>query len=158
MIVLLIITAVLFIIYNVFVLYKFGIPESLSATSYHFKEKYNQHWWFSLICLIIIIGLFPIWISISSEITQFLVFLSCSGILFIGASPFFLNGMEKPIHYISGIITTITFIIWFILNGYYLWLIYIGISCIPFIIWKPKCFIYFIEIIAYIYSVLFLLM
>lgn len=100
MIVLLIITAVLFIIYNVFVLYKFGIPESLSATSYHFKEKYNQHWWFSLICLIIITGLFPIWISISSEITQFLVFLSCSGILFIGASPFFFkwNGKTNTLY------------------------------------------------------------
>ena len=155
---LLIITAILFILYNIFVLYKFGVPESLSATSYLFKEKYNQHWWFSLICLIIIVGLFPNWINISSTITQFLVFLSCAGILFIGASPFFLKGMEKPIHYISGIITTITFILWFIFNGYYLWLIYISITCIPFILWKPKCFIYFIEIIAYIYSVLFFLL
>lgn len=157
MVTLLLITAVLFIFYNIFILWKFGIPESLSATSYLFKEKYNQHWWFSLICVIIIIGLFPNWVTISTLNTQFLVFLSCCGILFIGASPFFLKGMEKPIHYISGIITTITFILWFILNGYYLWLIYIGITCIPFIIWKPKCFIYFIEIIAYIFAIIFLI-
>jgi hypothetical protein len=156
--ILLLITAILFVIYNIFVLIKFGVPESLSATSYLFKEKYNQHWWFSLICVVIIIGLIPIWIELSSINTQFLAFLSCGGILFIAASPFFKNGMDKKVHYTAGIITTITFILWFIFNGYYLWLIYIGITCIPFITWKPKSFIYFIEIIAYIYSILFILM
>ena len=153
---LLLITTICFIIYNIFILYKFGVPESLSATSYLLKEKYNQHWWFSLICLIIITGLFPNWINISTINTQCLVFLSCAGILFIGSSPFFLKGLDKIVHYSSGLITALTFILWFIFNGYYLWLIYIGISCIPFIIWKPKSFIYFIEIIAYVFAIIFL--
>lgn len=156
MVTLLLITALLFIVYNIFILCNFGVPESLSATSYLLKEKYNQYWWFSLICLIIITGLFPLWIEISTINTQCLVFLSCAGILFIGASPFFLKELDKIVHYSSGLITALTFILWFILNGYYLWLIYIASTCIPFIIWKPKSFIYFIEIITYVFAIIFL--
>lgn len=154
---LLFITSSLFLIYNLFIIWQFGIPESLSATSYLFKEKYNQHGWFSLICLIIIIGLFPNWVAISSINTQFLAFISCAGILFIAASPFFHNKLEKPIHYISGLITTVTFILWFLINGHWQWLIYILITLIPLVIWKPKCYVYFIEIIAYVYTTIFLL-
>lgn len=155
--ILLLITASLFIIYNVFILYNFGVPESLSETSYLLKEKYKQPWWFSLVCVIIIIGLLPNWIIISTINTQFLVFIACVGVLFIAASPFFLKGLDKPVHYTSGVVTAVCFILWFIFNGQCIWLMYILLFFIPLIVWKPKCFIYFIEIIAYIFVILFLI-
>lgn len=157
MITLLIITCCIFIIYNIFILTKFGVPESLSATSYLLEKKFKQHWWFTIICVNITIGLLPNWIEIGYENTQCLVFLACGGIMFIAVSPFFKDGLDKPVHYGSGIITALCFILWFLLNGYWFWLLYVVFLSVILIIWKPKCYTYFIEIVAYFISCVFLL-
>lgn len=142
-----VIGATLFLIYCaiIFFINNRKVPESVSATSYILTEhKKGYHFGFSLICLIVACTLFPMWISITPEVWMFLTFLACVGILFAGSTPFFREGLEKPIHYIAGGIAGLAYIAWFILVGGWIWLCVViamvGISLLWFWDWKPYVF------------------
>lgn len=149
--ILLIITGICFLIYNIYVIGIFGLPESLSETSYLFKENGKSHWWFTFICFIISIGLFPIWVGISHINYQFLCFLGCAGIMFAGCTPFFREDFHKPIHYASAIIAFISSIVWLGLMGYYIYVILSFISILLLLItFGFKYYVYFAEVVIYI--------
>ena len=139
------------VLYNGYVIIKSeSIPESISATSYFFKDRFNKPYLFTLYCVSTVAILFPIWLGKSPEEWQFLVFLSCGGILFAGVTPFFREDFEKPIHYIAGIIAVISCIIWMFLNN----MVYVLITEILLIIvcmfYNKKNYVYYIEIIGLI--------
>lgn len=158
-VILLLISLVCFILYNVFVLMDFGLPESISATSYLFKEKYNKHWLFSILCGIIVVGLFPLWVTLSVESYQFLVFLTCAGILFAGCTPLFREDLQKYVHYTSGIIAFISVVIWLIVCGHVLSIINIMLLCLALLsLFGFKYYVYFGEVVAYLMLIVILLL
>lgn len=71
------------------------LPESLSATAYLWPR-----WVFPTIMTFTGFGLLPCWLELSEgHPLQFLVFLSCIGLVFVGATPNFRNDkLEYSIH------------------------------------------------------------
>lgn len=99
--------------YLTFVVKCFGIPRSLSDTYYLLGKN---GWIFQ-----VVIGLFgsllmPVWIDLSSENTQFLVFLSCGGLMFVAAAPCFKVEMEGKVHYSSAAVCCISAVVWLLLE------------------------------------------
>lgn len=141
--------ALLTFIYNGYIIYKIkDIPESISQTSYIYGELNGKNYLFTCFCLIVVIILFPIWITFSEENFRAFVFLSCLGILFAGATPFFKESFQKPIHYISGLIVVVMYVIWLILSGYIVLLFAEIILTLICILFDKKNYVFYIEIIG----------
>lgn len=143
------IVSIIFFIYNIYVIYHIGLPESVSATSYFFLEKHNKPYIFTLMSFLLGITILPAWLTISPENWQFLAFLTVGGILFAGATPLFRSDFEKPIHYTSGILLLLTYITWFIVTGNYDMLLLTAILCFFGIIHSPQSYVYIFEVIGY---------
>ena len=90
------------------------IPESISATAYIENRK---SWYFSIYSIGTGVLLLIPWIEATPETWQFLVFISCMGMIFAGTTPFFKSKFEAPIHYTSGAISIVTWIAWMLLVG-----------------------------------------
>ena len=124
MLTILIINILLFLIYNGYIIYKYGIPNSLSETAYMLEKRY---WLFTILCLATGFSTLPIWFNIGSADWNFLKFLSMIGLIFTGATPLFKKELNKPIHYTSAIITCVCMLCWLGLNGFW-WSLGIGIG------------------------------
>lgn len=146
--VLLIVLAIIVVVYNICIISKAGIPESISATSYFFKEFNGKYWLFTIFCFICGLLLFPPWVNISIEKFQFLPFLSCAGILFAGATPLFRESMQKEIHYSGGIIAVLSCVLWLFFNGFYLTLYLEALILFIIISIDKKNYVYYIEIVG----------
>lgn len=77
------------------------MPQSISATVYDLSKK--SKWIFTAVIFAVAFMIVPQMIERASEGTKFLAFLTCGGILGVGADPLCHNE-EHPIHYISAII------------------------------------------------------
>lgn len=153
----LIILFIITIIYNTYIIIKNkNVPESISETSYIFHRLNGKYYLFTCYCFLVTIILLPIWLNFSNEDYQFLVFLSCSGILFAGITAFFKEDFQKTIHYTSGIIAVITYIIWLILSGFINLLIIEILLVLILIILNRKNYVYYTEIVGLI-GLIFLL-
>lgn len=93
-----------------------GIPESLSATYYNLKD---DGWLFQALMVFCGIGLLPSWMDVSSDDWQFLVFLSCAGIVFTGVAPAFKLKLEGAVHYSAAVVCCVSAIVWILLEGMY---------------------------------------
>ena len=83
--VLLFLTLIVFVYLIGFVI-KFGVPESLSAT-YYSLGKYG---WIFQVCIFLVgVLLLPVWLSLSEEAYQSLVFLACASLCFVASAPCF---------------------------------------------------------------------
>lgn len=120
--IILIINILLFLIYNGYIICKYGIPNSLSETAYMLGSR---KWLFTLLCLITAGCILPIWLG--GDDWNFLKFLSMLGLAFTGVSPMFKEGLDKPVHYTSSIITCICMLLWLGLNGFW-WTLGIGVG------------------------------
>lgn len=89
-----------------------GIPESISATSYTVSSDL-----FTAFCILTGFLLLPTWLQASNDNLAFLPFISCAGIIFAGVTPLFREGIQKPIHYISGVVSMICYLIWMLLGN-----------------------------------------
>lgn len=153
---------ILFVLYNVgvLILNHGKAPVSVSETSYILQERLGRkyHFLFTLICIIVCVTFFPLWIASTPDNFQFLVFLSCAGVLFAGSTPFFRESLEKPIHYTAAIITAITYILWFIFVGDTDWLFYTlcAIVFTIFAVWSTRVWLYFVEIYGIIMLAIYL--
>ena len=115
---------ILFCLYNIYIIYKYGLPTSLSETAYMLNTK---KWLFTILCLVTGFSILPIWFNIGSSDWDFLKFLSMIGLAFTGVTPMFKEGLDKPVHYTSSIITCICMLLWLGLNGFW-WSLGIGIG------------------------------
>ena len=118
------INIILFCLYNIYIIYKYGLPTSLSETAYMLEKRY---WLFTILCLVTGFSILPIWFNIGSSDWDFLKFLSMIGLAFTGVTPMFKEGLDKPVHYTSSIITCICMLLWLGLNGFW-WSLCIGIG------------------------------
>lgn len=118
------------------------IPLSLSATA----KLYNKPI-FTIVMVVLSIGLLPCWLILIPKY-QFLAFISCTGLLFVGATPNYNKGiLERIIHFSGAYIGSIASILVMILNECYLGLIAIPIfMSICLIFDKIKNWTYWFEL------------
>ena len=102
------ISFILYLVYNVLALSLFGIPSSLSNTFYLYKE-YKCSWVFTVTLIAMVILLMPSWINMTEGSPfQFLAFLVPMCIAFVAISPNFKNNiLDQRIHFISTVIAAV---------------------------------------------------
>lgn len=91
------------------------IPSSLSNTYYMYKEKKEWLKYLFPIMMFLTSGfLLPAWLEATEgSVWQFLSFLTCASIMFVGAVPNFKNAnIESKIHEISAICAAVFSILW----------------------------------------------
>lgn len=115
--------------YLVFVLFKFGIPRSISDT-YYLLGKYG--WLFQLALAATALTAVPMLIDRSTEDTRFLAFLACAGLLFVSAAPLFKLELEGKVHYTSAVICCVCLVLWQVFNtSWIVPLVAFGLVLIP---------------------------
>lgn len=142
-------------IYNGYILYKYGVPVSLSETSYLLGG--NKRYWFTGYCYLSTFLVIPVLLGIVPETLTFLPFLMCVGLLFSGATPLFKKGLDKPIHMVFSIVSFISFIIFMILIMGWWWLGSFITVLLGFCLWKRNCYTYFAEMLAFLFISIFIL-
>lgn len=150
-----IIFLIISLIYNGYIIYKYGIPVSLSETSYLLGG--NKRYLFTGYCYLSAFLVIPVLLGIVPETLTFLPFLMCVGLLFSGATPLFKKGLDKPVHMIFSIMSFISFIVFIILMMGWWWFGAFALIFTGLCIWKRKCFVYFAEMLAFLFISLFIL-
>lgn len=128
--------------YLVFVLFKFGIPRSISDT-YYLLGRFG--WLFQLALAATALTAVPMLIDRSSEGTQFLAFLACAGLLFVSAAPLFKLELEGKVHYTSAVVCCAGLVLWQVFNtSWIVPLVAFALVLIPMI--RDKKFTWWLEI------------
>lgn len=91
-----------------------GIPSSLSETFYTLGD---DGWLFQMVMITVSIALAMPWLSVSSEYFQFLAFLSCGGLMFVGSAPCFRLPIHGFVHYTSAVVCCVCAVLWQILES-----------------------------------------
>ena len=125
MIILVILTILCYLAYSVKVME--GIPESLSATYYGLKE---DGWLFQALCIGMAFGLLPMWIESCCGEYEYLPFLACGSLGFVGVAPSFKLKLEGMIHYSAAVVCCVSAILWLLLSGNYPIVIWWGCICL----------------------------
>ena len=102
--------------------YSFGIQENISTYFYCLEEWHIDagvlFFWFAVLSAFLAI---PFWLEVSTENTQFLAFLACAGLVFVGAASRFKVDLTGKVHYTAAIICISSSILWLICSG--LWIV-----------------------------------
>lgn len=106
---------------------KDGVPQSLSATYYMLGKN---GWLFQMLMFALSFGLLPVWSSVSEDSWMFLCFLSCGGLLLVGASPLFKLPLESEVHHYSAYVCGASIILWQILEGLWDWVLLSAVICL----------------------------
>ena len=129
--ILLYIATFVFLIYNIYIIWKFGMIPSVSD-SYNLleKEKKGKGILFSVMCIIVGGCMMVYLINTLPNNIQFLGFLTGGAMIFVGAAPQFKEELTGSVHYISACILVIASILivacvsWYILFGWLLYALY----------------------------------
>lgn len=97
-----------------------GIPSSISDTFYSLKHKV----WFGFSMIGTALLLMPSLLNYTPEIYQFLAFLMCAGLCFVGVAPNFKKGMDRPVHIGATCVSAISSQVWIILTQPYVLLLW----------------------------------
>ena len=108
---------ILLTIYIMYAVSVCGVPWSLSDTYYQFKKRGLPAWFFQTAMIVPAMLLVPVWIDCSSEGLQFLAFLSCGGLMFVGAAPLFMEEFQSKVHYTGTAISGLAAVLWLCLSG-----------------------------------------
>lgn len=153
--VLVIISFILYLAYNITSILLFGVPSSLSNTYYLYK-KYNFSWIFSVGLFIMSALLMPGWINLMEGSNfQFLAFLAPIGMTFVAMAPESEgNGLDKTVHFTSAIIAgTLGLIASILVLKSWLAFIIITVAILSLsLITKSlkKCWLYWVETIIFL--------
>lgn len=107
----------LLIVYITYAVRVCGVPWSLSDTYYQLKKRNRPAWLFQLAMIVPAVLLMPVWIECSSENTQFLAFLACGGLMFVGTAPLFKEEFQSKVHYAGTAIAGLATILWVCFSG-----------------------------------------
>jgi hypothetical protein len=127
MINLVLVSLAILLIYTGIVYYLFKIPESYSGTYYLFKDI-GYEWPFTIFCFLTVFTLIAPWMEASSEDYQFLIFLACGSLGFVGAAPLFKikGSTQMKVHFISAGICIVSSMLWVRLETSYCWIPALG--------------------------------
>lgn len=142
------IATICYLVYSVKVME--GIPESLSATYYGLKE---DGWLFQALCIGMAFGLLPIWIESCCGEYEYLPFLACGSLGFVGIAPSFKLKLEGMIHYSAAVVCCVSAVLWQVFEDLLDTLLFFSfVGCMLYLQYKKWCF--WLEL-AIIYSVIF---
>jgi len=108
------------LMYTTTLLCLYGAPTSLSETYYILPKKYN--FLFPLSMFIVAFSLLVFWLDISEGTSQFLIFLSCLGLITVSYSPNFKDESESGMHQIGAISAAFLSQIWALVYSPYSWI------------------------------------
>jgi hypothetical protein len=94
-----------------------GLPASLSDTYYILKDKHRPSWLFQLAMVLCPMLLVPVWLELSSDSVQFLSFLACGGLMFVGTAPLFKEGFQRKVHFGGTIVAGLGTTLWLLFSG-----------------------------------------
>lgn len=103
-----------------------GVPESLSAT-YYDLGRYG--WVFQAFVALVSAMLYFVWLPVSEDGHEWMVFLSCASLLFVAAAPCFRLPLEGMVHYSSAVVCCLCAVSWQMAEGLWdvtLWFAWIG--------------------------------
>lgn len=86
-----------------------GVPESVSATYY----TLGKHGWvFQVLMVLVGFLLLPLWLAVSDDCHQWLCFLACASLVFVGVAPCFKLELDGKVHYTSAIVCCVCVVLW----------------------------------------------
>lgn len=149
MITLILISLAAFIAYTALVIKAYGIPVSVSDTFYLLPPK--RRWLFTAFCLTVGAPLLPAWIVLAGENLQFLPFLSCAGLLFVGAAAQFKAELVGNVHYVAAGICLVASLLWIILDTPLWWLAALIYATAGVMAWRERRnWLFWVEIAAFV--------
>ena len=110
-------------------IFRNGIPYSISDTYYSLEHKV----WFGFSMISSALLLMPAILECTPESYQFLAFLMCAGLCFVGVAPNFMEGLDRPVHIVATTIAALCSQVWVALTLPWLllvwiaWLAYVGV-------------------------------
>ena len=146
---LLLISFLIFVSYNGIIASVFGVPDSLSDSFYNIR-KHNGGMLFTLFCWATAFPLLIFWIDILDYDWNFLPFIACVGLMFVGTAPAFKDHeLERKVHIWSALICISASYLWSMLYGsIFITISFIIISGLLFFVLR-KCKIYWVEMVAF---------
>lgn len=108
MVVLSFITALLFVALLCIVINKYGVPDMVSSIYYLMGKK---GWMFQTV-MILFGMLMMVCLLDCGKGVQCLAFLSCAGLMFVGAAPRFLDESERKIHKTAATVSAVASMAW----------------------------------------------
>lgn len=108
MVVLSFIAALLFVVMLFVVIKKYGVPEMVSSIYY----MMDKHGWVFQVYIIMFAALMMVCLLDSGLGVQCLAFLSCAGLMFVGAAPRFLEQDERAVHKSAAIVSAAASVGW----------------------------------------------
>jgi hypothetical protein len=103
-----IIAALLFVVMLFVVIKKYGVPEMVSSIYY----MMDKHGWVFQVYIIMFAALMMVCLLDSGLGVQCLAFLSCAGLMFVGAAPRFLDESERKVHKTAAIVSAVASVGW----------------------------------------------
>ncbi len=143
------ISLILLTAYIVYAVSVCGLPWSLSDTYYQLKKRGRPAWLFQTAMILPAALLMPVWIEYSSESIQFLGFLACGGLMFVGSAPLFKEEFQSKVHYAGTGIAGLATILWVCLSGMW-WLPIVAFPVAGIIMLKYQRWLFFAEMAAFV--------
>lgn len=109
--------------------FRLGVPYSISDTYYSLEHKI----WFGFSMIGTAVLLMPAILDRTPESFQFLAFLMCAGLCFVGVAPNFKAGLDRHVHIVATSIAALCSQVWVALTLPWLllvwlaWFLYIGV-------------------------------
>ena len=94
-----------------------SVPWSISDTYYQLEKRGKKKWLFQLAMIVPAMLLLPAWLECSDENIQFLAFLACGGLMFVGAAPCFKLELDGKVHYAATAICGTSAVLWTCFSG-----------------------------------------
>lgn len=119
-----------------------GVPYSISATFYKLQHPY----WFMAAMWATAGLLMPIALETSKPGTEFLAFLACAGMIFVGAAPNFREDLEGKVHMSGAVVCVVASQLWVAFNCWWvlfpIWLAYLTYTIVSITRQKQGVFLY----------------
>ena len=162
LLILIFISFLLFLAYNIGIVSKFGIPPSLSQSYYLLNGvKKNLGFLFTGMMLTMAFTLLPAWLELGEVISSWssylnpLVFFTCAAIAFVGAAPAFkANKLEGTVHKVAAIVAAACSMIWCLAVCWQIMYIPLGVAGLIAVVgaitktWKSAA-VYWLEMMAF---------
>lgn len=126
-----------------------AVPWSISDTYYQLEKRFRPKWLFQLAMIAPAMLLLPAWLDCSPSNIQFLSFLSCGGLVFVGAAPCFKLDLDGSVHYTATAVCGLSAILWMCLVG----VCYIPLVCFMaagYLIYRYNKPMFWIECAAFV--------
>lgn len=125
-----------------------GVPASVSDTYYILLRKRRPAWLFQLAMILTGGLLLPAWLEASPENLQFLAFLACGALIFVGAAPSFKVGHERVIHISATVVSGLSTLAWEVASGYWIVPAIMLAAAVPYGVYKRRV-LFFVELAAF---------